>query len=212
MKGPDQLIRVTDQRQQFSHVPFPLIQAMRDGLVPPAAVALYAALDQYRDRQTGRAWPGLRTLARDIGLSRGWVHEMIVLLERTGFVGVERPRNPSHPVVYALRYAPGPRIATGGGARPVYRTRDRTRPARVRSTWASGDLTPLHDDGHLVSPIVNPDPDPEFQRNHRTHAREQGGDKAGLAPKIDPATGYPAGVQPGTRLAHLWDRLRPEST
>lgn len=157
----DRPLRLDDDRQRFSHVPFPLIHAMRDGLVSFTAVALYAALDQYRDRQTARAWPGIRSLAKDVGLSRSNVHRQLHELERAGFIAVERPANPSKPVVYTLRYAPPPRTTARGGGRPT----SGTRPGRVPPNRGVSDLTPPSVERRVPIPLTTGSISSEFQGN-----------------------------------------------
>jgi len=173
---PEQRVRIEDGRQRFSHVPFPLINAMRQGLVPMAAVALYAALDQYRDRQTARAWPGIRALARDIGLSHGRVHQLLQDLERAGFITIERDKNPSRPAVYTLRYAPPPKPARGSGSRPA----GWTRPARVHPDLVSAPLTPLGVDPRVQSPISTSSISSEF------HVNQPAARGSGSEPDPDP--------------------------
>lgn len=58
--------------------------------VPPRAALVWVYLWNRADRQTGKAWPSGRTIAKDLGMRRNHLHEDIRRLESAGWLLVER--------------------------------------------------------------------------------------------------------------------------
>lgn len=103
-------VSIEKDLQRFSRVPLPLIQAMRERKVSYPVVALYAALESYRNRKTGDCYPGLRTLADDLGIGVSTAHRLIHQLMDAGFVREEKPSNRATFTKYILTYAPAVRV------------------------------------------------------------------------------------------------------
>ena len=97
---------IYEDRPQYCLVPFPLVEAMMTGTLSRNAMALYVALDRYRNKHTGKAWPGQCRLASDIGMSRPTIHNLLTELEKGGFIRIEKPTNKRESYQYALLYAP----------------------------------------------------------------------------------------------------------
>jgi hypothetical protein len=55
-----------------------------------AGLALYAVLSKYADNVTRQCYPSIRTLSRQLGISRPTVHKVTAVLEEVGLVRVER--------------------------------------------------------------------------------------------------------------------------
>lgn len=106
-------VYVSKDRPQYASVPSPLIDALRERRISYPAVALYAALDLYRNRKTGDCYPGLRTLAADLGIGLGTASRLMRALVAGGFVRVQDPVKPRDPTRYTLVFGPGSR-STGG--------------------------------------------------------------------------------------------------
>lgn len=162
----DDRVRVTDDRPQYAHVPFPLIKSMRDGFVSYSAVALYASLDAYRDRQTQSCFPSYRTLARDLGLGIATVHRLIRELVLAGFVRIDRPDNPSRPVVFVLLFSPPPRGRSVPKSERAFRSRSASLPVR-------GPDTP-RGEGSRSTPITTPIHSSDIHSNHAPTREQEG--------------------------------------
>ena len=112
---------VVEDRPQYAAVPFPLIEAMIRREIGFASVALYAALDRYRNRKTKACWVGLRTLAQEVGLGITTVHRLLHALASAGYLRIEEAdaqHGGRH--TYYLLYAPGRApVRAGGGVPPA---------------------------------------------------------------------------------------------
>jgi len=110
--------QVADKRPQYSTIPYPLIRAISTGAVSLEDVAVYAALDYYRNRRTNTAFPSLRTLAADVRLGRSTVSRCLARLRDAGFVEIEQESR-RKPRIYSLRYAPAPKPPSVASVPPV---------------------------------------------------------------------------------------------
>lgn len=175
---------------QFSLIPFPLLDAMIAGRVPYAAVALYAALDRYRRRETKEAWPGMRTLQKDLGmsLSLSTMVRLFSCLISTGFIAESKSNNPSKPTIYTLLYAPEPkppRVVKNG-------TRESTCTKRVPKSGGGGaERVPPQESSPEIQSFGEP-------REPRRAARGSGPESgAGHQPDLP---GIPPPFRPPTAL------------
>lgn len=90
---------------QFGIVPVWLIEKQVGG----NAVLVFAAIaGKWADRQSGYAWPSVRTIAETVGMSENTVRVSLAVLERVGALTIERRRGDDGrdlPHRYQLTYA-----------------------------------------------------------------------------------------------------------
>lgn len=102
--------RLNGGRGQFVLVPLPVIEAVKAGAISHRALALYVMLDQYRNRQTRKAWPGLRTLSSDLRMSINTVMKMRDELVDAELIRVTVPDDRAMPHIYDILYGPEPKV------------------------------------------------------------------------------------------------------
>ena len=77
-----------------------------DTLLPPRAVSVYMYLKD-RSNSAGSCWPGIKTIARDMNLSRSTVKRALADLEQHGYLAKlprYRPNGSNTSNLYTLKY------------------------------------------------------------------------------------------------------------
>ena len=76
-----------------------------DTLLPPRAVSVYMCLKD-RSNSAGSCWPGIKTIARDMNLSRSTVKRALADLEQHGYLAKlprYRPNGSNTSNLYTLK-------------------------------------------------------------------------------------------------------------
>lgn len=100
---------------RFVLIPEPVLEAYKAGVISEGAFVLYAILDQYRDRRTKKAWPGLRRLSTETRRAINTVMKRRDELAAAGLIRVTVPDDRTMPLIYDLLYGPEPGAQSGGG-------------------------------------------------------------------------------------------------